>query len=69
MSFGMQSRPETPPPAPIVMPAAPTQADASQFAKASRAAGGLGGLASTIKTSPQGIMGQAPRAAKTFLGE
>lgn len=68
MSFGGPQ--QAAPPAPIIMPAAPTQADAGTFARASRAAGGrIAGMESNIKTSPQGVMGEAPRAAKTFLGE
>lgn len=68
MSFGAPSMP--PPPAPVIPPPPPTQADAGAFARASRAAGGRAqGLESNIKTSPTGVMGTAPRAAKTFLGE
>ncbi len=68
MSFSAPAMP--PPPAPIMMPPPPTQADAGQFARASRAAGGrVAGMEANIKTSPQGVMGEAPRAAKTFLGE
>jgi hypothetical protein len=67
--FANQS-PAMTPPAPVIMPPQPTQADAGQFARASRAAGGRAqGFESNIKTSSQGVMGEAPRAAKTFLGE
>jgi hypothetical protein len=61
----------TPPPVPDVPPApnAPSTADASVQAAGARARGGaVGGLASTIATSPGGLTEPASTAKKSLLG-
>tara|TARA_R110000868_G_scaffold35504_6_gene127219 strand:+ start:741 stop:944 length:204 start_codon:yes stop_codon:yes gene_type:complete len=59
--------PVVPPPPP---PNAPTLADAS-VSKAGQQtrAGAVGGIGSTIATTPQGVLGSANTAGKSLLGQ
>ena len=67
----MFSQPKMPPvQAPPPPPNAPTLADASvsKAGQQTRAAA-VGGVGSTIATSPQGVIGKASTAGKSLLGQ